>query len=79
VQQTSTVTNLAVSGSGMFAVSQALGTSSTSSLPTFAADPLYTREGDFKLDNQGFLVNNGGYYLNGFASTRRPAPSRRTR
>src|SRR5262249_46648841 len=67
VESTGNVTNLAVSGTGMFAVSQALGTSSTSSLPTFAPDPLFTREGDFQIDNNGFLVNNGGYFLNGFA------------
>jgi flagellar hook protein FlgE len=67
VESTGNVTNLAVSGTGMFAVSQALGTASTSSLPTFAPDPLFTREGDFQVDNNGFLVNNGGYFLNGFA------------
>ncbi len=69
VQQTGVNTNLAVSGAGMFAVSQVLGAnnSNSNSLPTFAADPLYTREGDFNLNQQGFLVNNGGYYLNGFA------------
>jgi flagellar hook protein FlgE len=67
VQQTGVDTNVAVSGSGMFAVSQALGTNNSNALPTFAPDPLYTREGDFSLNAQGFLVNNGGYYLNGFA------------
>lgn len=65
-QQTGKSTNLAVSGSGMFAVSQALGANNTNALPTFAPDPLYTREGDFNLDQNGYLVNNGGYYLNGF-------------
>jgi flagellar hook protein FlgE len=67
VQQTGTETNLAVNGAGMFAVSQLLGSSGANSLPTFAPDPLFTREGDFILDNNGFLVNNGGYFLNGFA------------
>jgi flagellar hook protein FlgE len=66
VQQTSVETNLAVSGDGYFAVSRVQGVSG-SSVPTFEADPLYTRAGDFALDNNGFLVNNGGYYLNGWA------------
>src|SRR5579859_6402333 len=43
IQQTGIVTNLAVSNSGFFAVSQALGTSNNTSVPTFAPDPLYTR------------------------------------
>jgi flagellar hook protein FlgE len=67
VQQTGITTNLAVSGSGMFAVSQALGANNSNALPTFAPDPLYTRAGDFSLNSQGFLVNTAGYYLNGFA------------
>src|SRR5215813_11980452 len=36
VQSTGVTTNLAVSGSGMFAVSQALGSNSTNTLPSFA-------------------------------------------
>jgi flagellar hook protein FlgE len=66
IQQTGISTNLAVSNSGFFAVSQALGSNSSNALPTFAPDPLFTRAGDFSLDNNGFLVNNGGYFLNGF-------------
>ncbi len=65
VQQTSVTTNLAVSGEGYFAVSRIAGVNGTS-LPTFEADPLYTRAGDFSVDNNGFLVNNGGYILNGW-------------
>jgi flagellar hook protein FlgE len=66
VQQTSTETNLAVSGSGYFAVSKVASVNG-SSLPNFEADPLYTRAGDFKPDNNGYLVNSAGYYLNGWA------------
>jgi flagellar hook protein FlgE len=65
VQQTSVVTNLAVSGEGYFAVSRVAGVNGTN-LPTFEADPLYTRAGDFSLDNNGYLVNGGGYFLNGW-------------
>jgi flagellar hook protein FlgE len=66
VQQTSTETNLAVSGSGYFAVAKVASVNG-SSLPVFEADPLYTRAGDFKPDNNGFLVNSAGYYLNGWS------------
>src|SRR6266436_5036721 len=50
---------------GNFAVSRIAGVNGTS-LPSFEADPLYTRAGDFSVDNNGFLVNNGGYILNGW-------------
>ncbi|MDB5411121.1 MAG: flgE, partial [Rhodospirillales bacterium] len=66
VQQTTTETNLAVSGSGYFAVSKVASVNG-SSLPVFEADPLYTRAGDFAPDNNGYLVNSAGYYLNGWA------------
>jgi flagellar hook protein FlgE len=65
VQQTAVPTNLAISGEGYFAVSRASGVNGTA-LPTFEADPLYTRAGDFSVDNNGYLVNNGGYFLNGW-------------
>ncbi len=67
IQSTGTITNLAIAGEGMFAVSQKTGVSTTGGTPTFATDPLYTRAGDFGLDNQGYLVNGSGYYLNGWA------------
>lgn len=66
IQSSGTITNLALAGEGMFAVSQKTGVSTTSGTPTFATDPLYTRAGDFSLDNQGYLVNGSGYYLNGW-------------
>jgi flagellar hook protein FlgE len=65
VQQTSITTNLAVSGEGYFAVSRVAGVNGTA-LPSFEPDPLYTRAGDFSVDNNGFLVNNAGYFLNGW-------------
>ncbi|MCK5546036.1 MAG: flagellar hook-basal body complex protein [Rhodospirillaceae bacterium] len=46
-------TDLAVSGSGFFAIK-----SSPSS-----SEILYTRDGSFKPNNEGFLVNSSGYYL----------------
>lgn len=46
--------DLAISGEGFFS----LGTESTSSAPS-----LYTRAGEFKLDKDGFIVNNQGNFL----------------
>jgi flagellar hook protein FlgE len=65
VQQTSTETNLALSGSGFFAVNRVSGVGS-GGLPSFEADPIYTRAGDFDIDGNGYLVNSAGYYLSGW-------------
>src|SRR5688572_27969993 len=45
VQQTSIETNLAVSGDGFFAVSRVSGVG-PGGVPTFEADPIYSRAGD---------------------------------
>src|SRR5262249_8903918 len=63
--QTNVETNLAVSGQGFFSVSQ-VTSENAQGVPTFAPDPLYTRAGDFAVDNNGFLINSAGYVLNGF-------------
>jgi flagellar hook protein FlgE len=65
VQQTSAETNLALSGSGFFAVNRVAGIGN-GGVPTFEADPIYTRAGDFAVDGNGFLVNSAGYYLSGW-------------
>jgi flagellar hook protein FlgE len=65
VQQTSAETNLALSGAGFFAVNRVAGVGS-GGLPSFEADPIYTRAGDFEIDGDGYLVNSGGYYLSGW-------------
>ena len=64
VQQTSAETNLALSGAGFFAVNRVSGVGS-GGLPSFEADPIYTRAGDFAIDGDGYLVNSAGYYLSG--------------
>jgi len=64
VTQTSTATNLAVSGQGFFAVSQA--TSETNGTATFSPQQLYTRAGDFSMNKDGYLVNSSGDFLNGW-------------
>jgi flagellar hook protein FlgE len=64
INQTQSSTNLAVSGQGFFVVSRP--TDQTGTLTTFSALPYYTRAGDFEVNRDGYVVNGGGYYLNGW-------------
>src|ERR1700722_3243845 len=57
-------TNLAISGSGYFAVEGASQTSTGSTV--FTNQILFTRQGDFALDKNGFLVNSSGYFLTAY-------------
>ncbi len=60
----SSATSLAISGSGYFAVRDAIinadGTTS------FGGTTYFTRAGDFNLNKDGYLVNGSGYYLSGY-------------
>ena len=56
--------SLAISGQGYFPVSAQNGT--VNGEPTFDGRQLYSREGDFKLDANGYLVNSSGNFLNGW-------------
>jgi flagellar hook protein FlgE len=67
VTQTSTATNLAITGQGFFAVSQAV--SETGGNATFNPQQMYTRAGDFQMNKDGYLVNSGGDFLNGWPVT----------
>ena len=64
ITQTQSQTNLAIAGNGFFVVSRAETQNGTST--TFSAIDYYTRAGDFEVNRDGYLVNNGGYYLNGW-------------
>jgi len=65
ITQTQNNTNLAVTGNGFFVVSRA--SNQTATQTTFDALRYYTRAGDFEVNRDGYLVNNGGYYLNGWS------------
>lgn len=65
VNQTQTLTNMAISGQGFFVVSRP--ETQTANQTLFNDLPYYTRAGDFEVNRDGYLVNNGGYYLNGWA------------
>ena len=66
VTQTDQPLNMAISGQGFFAVSQATG--SANGVDTFAPQTQYTRTGDFNLDSNGYLVNSAGGVLNGWVA-----------
>jgi flagellar hook protein FlgE len=58
---------MAITGQGFFPVSQAIGTAvGSGTVPTFSTTPAYTRTGDFTMNNNGYLVNSAGEYLNGW-------------
>ncbi|MGC2855647.1 flagellar hook protein FlgE [Novispirillum sp. DQ9] len=61
--QTQIGTNMAIAGNGFFVVSKA--NSVTPQNVSFDSNSLYSRRGDFQLDKFGYMVNGGGYYLNG--------------
>jgi len=59
LQASSSVTDLAVSGDGMFVVRE-------TAVPTAGSETLYTRAGSFTRDANGNLVNAAGLYLQGW-------------
>lgn len=59
IQQTSSSTDVAVSGNGFFAVKRTGDANSDQ-------EQLYTRNGSFSEDSQGFLKNTAGFYLYGW-------------
>lgn len=57
ISSTATSTNVAIDGSGFFVVSAHPGDTSS--------DLVYSRNGSFSTDADGYLVNSEGYYLQG--------------
>ncbi|WP_044562871.1 flagellar hook protein FlgE [Azospirillum sp. B4] len=57
ITSSSTTTNLALDGDGMFVVNDGSSTQA-----------YYTRDGSFSEDDDGYLVNTEGYYLEGWAT-----------
>ena len=55
VETTNNVTDLAINGQGMFIVSDSAGSAQ-----------YYTRAGQFEFDNQGYLVNEDGFRVQGY-------------
>jgi flagellar hook protein FlgE len=63
IQTASSSTDMAINGDGYFLVQSP--SSFSGSAPVFSGVDKYTRRGDFQLDANGYLVNGGGYFLEG--------------
>ena len=63
VQNASVPTYMAINGGGFFVVQKP--DSFADGRPNFSGVDLYSRRGDFTLDQSGYLVNGAGYYLMG--------------
>lgn len=62
VSATSSSTDMAIDGNGFFVVSRKSSSAGTST-PT---NPLYTRDGEFSVDDKGYLSLGNDYYLEGY-------------
>ena len=60
--------DLAINGQGFFQVANVIRSTDTATLtaPTLDGVPQYTRNGQFKTDKQGYIVNNQGQVLLGY-------------
>jgi flagellar hook protein FlgE len=65
ISQSSDPLAMAISGQGFFAVSEAAG-SSIAGQPNFNPQTYYTQAGDFQLNDNSYLVNGAGQYLQGW-------------
>ncbi len=66
ITQNSDPLAMAIAGQGFFPVSQSVGTSNNGQ-PVFSAQQQYTRAGDFQVNDQGYVVNGAGQYLNAWS------------
>jgi flagellar hook protein FlgE len=62
-QAASVSTYMAINGQGFFVVQKP--DSFSDNRPSFSGTELYSRRGDFQLNQSGYLVNGAGYYLMG--------------
>ncbi len=58
-------TSMAIQGDGYFVIRQKTG--EIDGISTFSTENVYSRRGDFTLNNEGYMVNGSGYYLAGLA------------
>jgi flagellar hook protein FlgE len=63
LQTASISTFMAINGEGFFIVQKPTG--SSDNRPVFDGTDLYTRRGDFQINQDGYLTNGAGYYLMG--------------
>jgi flagellar hook protein FlgE len=62
LQSSTSQTDVSISGRGFFVVNEA-------NTPTITNEFLFTRSGSFFLDNEGFLRNTAGFYLQAWPTT----------
>ncbi len=62
IYKTNAVTDLAIAGNGYFAVVREIEENQLGEYQP-AGDTYFTRSGEFRVDNNGFLRNTDGYYL----------------
>ena len=62
LQSSTSQTDIAISGNGFFVVNE-------SNAPTLSNEFLFTRAGSFYQDDEGFLRNTSGYYLQAWPTT----------
>ena len=66
VTQTDNPLGMAIAGQGFFAVSETTG--KVNNNPAFNPQQFYTRSGDFTMNQQGYMVNGAGQFLNGWST-----------
>ncbi len=66
LQASSTSTDLGISGSGFFAVTDQVSFNTTTGRYEPSGNIYFTRAGQFRPDEQGNLVNSAGYFLLGY-------------
>ena len=64
IEQSEVPLAMAIGGQGFFAVASQKGTKDGQ--PAFDERQFYTRAGDFQLNRDGYMVNNSGYFLQGW-------------
>jgi len=76
IEQSESPLSLAIGGGGFFSVAAAKGTAN--GLPQFDDRQFFSRAGDFRLDEDGYLVNGSGYFLQGWPADAAGNPDRTT-
>ncbi len=77
IEQSESPLAMAIGGQGFFSVAASAGTGANG-LPRFDERQFFSRAGDFRLDEDGFLVNGAGYYLQGWPADAAGNPDRTT-
>lgn len=70
-QFTGNTLDLAIEGDGFFVVADGVGRTTTTG-PTSFSNEMFTRAGNFYMDDQGYLVNQDGKYIYGFSDVNGP-------